>query len=184
MPRSMIPMSDAGGNMAVAEKIEREIARLSDPSLDVRHAAVATLREIGEPAVVPLLTELGEAGDNDRRWYAAVALSRIGSPAIAPLIEAMKANPEQAFRRYGAAALGDMGATAVTPLIDAMGSDEAEFRGFLSQALCRIGTPAIEPLRQRLHDANEIVRSCATLTLWKLGEAGVPVIVEDAGKED
>jgi HEAT repeat protein len=184
MRRSMILMSDAGGNTAVAEKVEQEIARLSDPSLDARHAAVAALREIGEPAIVPLLRELAEAGDNDRRWYAAVALSRIGVPAIGPIIEAMKANPAQAFRRYGAAALGEMGATAVTPLIDAMTSDEAEFRGFLSQALCRIGTPAIEPLRQRLHDADEIVRSCATLTLWKLGEAGVPVIVEDAKKED
>ena len=180
----MIPMSDADGNMAVAEKIEREIARLSDPSLDVRHAAVTALREIGEPAVVPLLKELAGAGDNDRRWYAAVALSRIGVPAITPLIDAMKANPAQAFRRYGAAALGEMGGAAVIPLIDAMATDEAELRGFLSQALCRIGKPAIEPLRQRLHDADEIVRSCATLTLWKLGEAGVPVIVEDARKED
>lgn len=180
----MIPMSDAGGNTAVAEKVEQEIARLSDPSLDVRHAAVAALREIGEPAVVPLLRELAEAEDKDRRWYAAVALSRIGAPAIAPLIEAMKATPAQAFRRYAAAALGEMGGIAVIPLIDAMATDEAELRGFLSQALCRIGEPAIEPLRQRLHDANDIVRSCATLTLWKLGEAGVPVIVEDAEKED
>ncbi|MDD5142543.1 HEAT repeat domain-containing protein [Methanoregula sp.] len=177
-------MSDVGRAEAVAEKVEREIARLSDPSLDVRHAAVTALQEIGEPAVVPLLKELGEAGDNDRRWYAAVALSRIGAPAIAPLIEAMKANPAQAFRRYAAATLGGMGEPAVIPLIDAMASDEAELRGFLSQALCRIGGPAIEPLRQRLHDADEIVRSCATLTLWKLGEAGVPAIVEDARKED
>ena len=177
-------MSDAGAKKVVAEKVEQEIARLSDPSLDVRHAAVAALLEIGDPAIVPLLQELADAGDNDRRWYAAVALSRIGIPAITPLIEAMKATPAQAFRRYAAAALGEMGGIAVTPLIDAMATDEAELRGFLSQALCRIGEPAIEPLRQRLHDANEIVRSCATLTLWKLGEAGVPIIVEDAGKED
>ena len=180
----MIRMTDSGGRETSGTEIAQQIARLSDPSLEVRHAAVTALQEIGEPAVVPLLKELAEATDNDRRWYAAVALSRIGIPAITPLIEAMKATPAQAFRRYAAAALGDMGGIAVTPLIEAMATDEAELRGFLSQALCRIGTPAIEPLRQRLHDADEIVRSCATLTLWKLGEAGVPVIVEDAGKED
>jgi hypothetical protein len=51
-------------------------------------------------------------------------------------------------------------------------------RGFLSLSLCRIGKPAVEPLTQRLDDADEIIRSCATLTLWQMGETGLPSLVE------
>jgi hypothetical protein len=50
-------------------------------------------------------------------------------------------------------------------------------RGFLSLALCRIGKPAVEPLTRRLDDADKIIRSCATLTLWQMGETGLPSMV-------
>ena len=50
--------------------------------------------------------------------------------------------------------------------------------GFLSRALCRIGKPAVGPLTRRLSDANDILRSCATLTLWQMGETGLPSMIE------
>jgi hypothetical protein len=43
--------------------------------------------------------------------------------------------------------------------------------------------PAVEPLRQRLDDTDDLIRSCATLTLWQMGEKGVPLIVEHAEKK-
>ena len=59
-----------------------------------------------------------------------------------------------------------------------MVSEDRELRGFLSRALCRIGKPAVDPLTRRLSDTNEILRSCATLTLWQMGETGLPSMVE------
>ena len=59
-----------------------------------------------------------------------------------------------------------------------MADDDREMRGFLSLALCRIGKPAVEPLTRRLDDADEIIRSCATLTLWQMGETGLPSMVD------
>jgi hypothetical protein len=112
-----------------------------------------------------------------------VALSRIGEPAIAPLIVAMTGNPSREFRKYAAAALGEIGIPAIDALIDGMGSDDAELRGFLSQALCRIGKPAVEPLTRRLSDVNEVIQQCATLTLWQMGEAGLPAMVEKMREE-
>jgi HEAT repeat protein len=59
-----------------------------------------------------------------------------------------------------------------------MASDDKELRGFLSRALCRIGKPAVAPLTRRLSDADDILRSCATLTLWQMGETGLPSMIE------
>jgi hypothetical protein len=59
-----------------------------------------------------------------------------------------------------------------------MASDDAELRGFLSQALCRIGKPAVEHLTRRLDDPDATVRQCVTLTLWQMGETGIPEMVE------
>ena len=64
-----------------------------------------------------------------------------------------------------------------------MASDDKELRGVLSRALCRIGKPAVDPLTRRLSDANEILRSCATLTLWQMGEAGLPSMIEQIREE-
>jgi len=69
-------------------------------------------------------------------------------------------------------------------MILGMKSDDRELRGVLSQALCRIGKPAVGPLKQRIDDADEILRSCAILTLWKMGEDGVPTIVENVTDDE
>jgi hypothetical protein len=65
-----------------------------------------------------------------------------------------------------------------------MASDERELRGFLSLALRRIGKPAVEPLTRRLDDADDIIRSCATLTLWQMGETGLPAMVNKMQEEE
>jgi HEAT repeat protein len=185
VPKSVIRMSGKGGNStSIRELIRSEIAALADPSIDRRHAAVSALREIGEPAVVPLIAAMADAPDNDRRWYAAIALSRIGGPAVIPLIEAMEKNTAREFRKYAAASLGEIGVLAIDALIDGMASDDPIMRGFLSQALCRIGKPAVEPLTRRLGDGNETIQQCAALTLWQMGETGLPSMVEKMQEDE
>ena len=92
--------------MATEQEILDLIAAFCDPDLEKRHAAIAALKEIGEPAVSPLISAMAKAPDNDQRWYAATALSRIGEPSVIPLIMAMEANTDRDFRKYAAAALG------------------------------------------------------------------------------
>jgi HEAT repeat protein len=177
-------MAQTGGKTGTSgREISEQIAALGDPAIGRRHEAVAALREIGEPAVAPLIAALKAAGNNDQRWYAAISLSRIGTPSISPLIAAMKENTPREFRKYAAAALGEIGVSAIDALIDGMASDDAELRGFLSQALCRIGKPAVEPLTARLGDNNEIIKQCAALTLWQMGETGLPAMVEKMQEE-
>jgi HEAT repeat protein len=65
-----------------------------------------------------------------------------------------------------------------------MTGNDRELRGFLSLALCRIGKPAVEPLIRRLDSADDIVRSCATLTLWQMGETGLPAMVDKMQEEE
>ena len=52
------------------------------------------------------------------------------------------------------------------------GADPA-LRGFLSAALCRIGAPAIDRLKEVYSGPDEELRKCASLTLWGMGEAGI-----------
>jgi HEAT repeat protein len=155
------------------------ITALADPAIDVRHRAIEKLGAMGKPAISLLIGALADAEDNDHRWYIATALSRIGAEAVNPLIQAMRDRPDPAFRRYAAAALGTIGAPAVEMLINAMGSDEPELRGYLSQALCRIGPPAVGPLTCRLDDPDETISACAALTLWQMGETGLPSIIKN-----
>jgi HEAT repeat protein len=180
IPKSLIYMAGTGGNTKITdEEIRKQIALLGDPAIEKRHEAVEALRMIGAPAIITLIAAMAHAKDNDGRWYAAIAISRMGKPAVTPLITAMKEDTSREFRRYAAAALGEIGVPAIDALIEGMGSDDRELRGFFSQALCRIGKPAVEPLSQRLGDKNEVIRQCTTLTLWQMGETGLPAIMNN-----
>ena len=171
--------------MSPAEmKIHQLIAALTTNSVDTRHQAVRELGSMGKSAVEPLIGELVEAEDNDYRWYVAMALSGLKTAAVGPLISAMKISKK--ILNSGAILQQHWEISvipAIEPLIDAMASDDRQLRGFLSSALCRIGKPAVEPLTRRLEDADEIIRSCATLTLWQMGETGLPVMVDKFQEE-
>ena len=92
-------MWGTGRKLSTAEKIRDLIAALCDPEIEKRHDAVSALREVGEPAVAPLIAAVAQAQDNDQRWYTAVALSQIGGPAIMPLIAAMAVHTSRDFRK-------------------------------------------------------------------------------------
>jgi hypothetical protein len=55
-------------------------------------------------------------------------------------------------------------------------------RGFLSQALCRIGEPAIPAIRALLDSPDPIMKECATLTLWQMGQAGIDSLISTVEK--
>jgi HEAT repeat protein len=155
------------------------IRDLRDDDIKIRHEAVRLLVDSGGAAVGPLVHAMQEDDNNDFRWYAATALVKIGEPSIGPLVTAMKHNQTKGFRKYAAAALGQIGKPAVQPLIKEFSTEDPELRGFIAEALCRIGEPAIEPLKELLHHDDAMLSRCASLSLWKMDEAGIRALVED-----
>ena len=97
----------------------------------------------------------------------------------------MQETSDREFREYAAAALGEMGVPAIEPLIDAMASGRPgtagfSFPGALPDRETRSGAahPPAFAMPTRLSS------SCATLTLWQMGETGLPAMVEKiAGKD-
>jgi hypothetical protein len=63
-------------------------------------------------------------------------------------------------------------------MIAALPDGDRELRGFIAQAFCRIGEPALGALRDQLGSADEALRSCSELILWQMGEAGIDAMVE------
>ncbi len=59
------------------------------------------------------------------------------------------------------------------PLLSAMKGADPALRGFLSAALCRIGAPAIDRLKEVYSGPDPELRKCAALTLFGMGEAGI-----------
>lgn len=156
------------------------IKDLTDADIAIRHEAVRRLAALGADAVGPLIHAMQERDDNDFRWYAATALAKIGEPTVGPLVSAMEQDRTRGFRKYAAAALGEIGEPAVQPLIKEFSSGDPELRGFVAEALCRIGTPAIGPLKALVHGDDELLSRCASLSLWKMDEAGVRALVDES----
>jgi len=167
------------------------------------------------PAVKALLPCL--ASETDEVSHAAVdALSQIGAPAVEPLIAALK-DPKAKVRERAAEALGQIGdARAVEPLIaclknpgldqpatdgqDMSTSDEsddqkkahdeedAQVRQKASEALGKLGKPAVAPLLACLDEKDPSVRSLAATALGQTHDARAvaPLIahlVELSGKD-
>lgn len=169
--------------MSDHDEIERQINRIRHGELEERRAAVSELVALGEPAVVPLIAALLREPDPDPRWYLAGALGRIGAPSVGPLLASMKEHDDHQFRRYAAAALGEIRGSAIQPLIGALQDPDREVRQFAALALCRIGDPAVGPLKEACAVGGE-VGARARQVLWKLGDAGLIALVEDSNNLD
>ena len=103
--------------------------------------AMDSLREIGMPAVAPLM-ELMMTGTGNVRWRAAMALARVGPYSVEPLIDAAVTR-EEAIRNPAVWALSEIGSPkAVEPLINVMQKEESECcRIITAAALLKINDP-------------------------------------------
>jgi HEAT repeat protein len=125
---------------------------------------------IGEPAVKPLLTALRD--DNEyMRESAARTLGKIGDTrAVEPLIEALK-DENKIVRMAALCSLGEIGdARAVEPLYDALKDNNKLVREFSTDALVKIGEPAVELLCAALKDREKPVRELAAKALGDIGD--------------
>jgi len=153
--------------LGVGDEVSMLVFSLGNKNSDVRRSAAEALKEIGEPAIEPLIEALKDK-DSDVQSGAAYALGYIGDSAIEPLISALK-DKDSDVRYYAAEALGKSEKLrAVEPLIEALEDEEGFVRWRAALALGEIGdNRAIEPLNEALKDEDERVREAAE---WALEE--------------
>jgi len=133
-----------------------------------RVSVIDTLREIGDPAVEPLIAALKDETSGIQK-SAAKALGELADHrAIEPLVGALA---DAELRGAALDALGDIGdSRAVDAVVHALNDESWGIRKAAAEALGTIGDPrAVESLVNTLKDAEEYVRQAAAEALEQLG---------------
>ena len=167
-----------------AEPFERAtvkacIAALSDPDLEVRRAATASLVERGRDAL-PAAKRLEQLlTDPDVRLVAARALRAIGPKAkgAADAIAVLFDDDDAYVRMVAALALGGLGEQSVAALRKALRDREPEVIKIAGHALADIGpaaAPAVPDLIPMIGHDNEQVRRAAFKAIEGIGRAAAP----------
>lgn len=153
---------------------------LREERWEVRYAGAGVLREIGAPAVPPLIELLRDKSANVREWAAEV-LGRIKDPRAVPtLIEALK-DDDFVVRGIAAAALGGIkDPRAVQALSETLQDKSAYVRNLAAVALGEIKDPSAVPaLSVALTDSDESVGWTAAKSLGEIKDpSAVPALIE------
>jgi HEAT repeat protein len=142
------------------------------------------LSMIGEPAVELLFSAL-----KDENYYmresAARVLGEIGDTrAVEPLIASLK-DENKIVRMAVSYSLGEIGdAGAAEPLCDALKDNDKLVREFSTNALVKIGEPAVELLFAALKDQEKSVRELAAKALGEIGDPRAIDPLRDALNDD
>ena len=146
--------------------VEPLISALQDADRSVRWEAVLALVKLKDPrAIHPLIQGLKKHEDMDKFSNALVTF---GETAVDPLIVALE-DENWVVSGAAARALGEIGSTkAIGPLIPLL-SGKTMSAVSASDALLKIGPPAVGPLVSALKDENMKIGSVAYL-LGKIGE--------------
>lgn len=159
--------------------LKKFIEKLNYPE-ECDEARVALIK-IGEPAVKPLIENLGDHKETVQD-QSAIVLSNMGGIAVLPLINALE-NENKDIQAYAAAILGNIrDVRAVEPLIKVIETppvynidphpDDPEWDVQVASAISlgNIGdTKAIKPLKILLNDVRPEVVEAATEALNKIG---------------
>lgn len=167
------PPADKGTQKAVAELI----GQLGDREPFVRDSIVASLVQIGPPAV-PLLLKAIEDENWVIRQGASQALGKIGDPqAVEPLIIALADN-NQWIRQYAAEALGLIGdKRAVEPLVEALKDDNPNVREVAAKALVSIRGFTTEEEHPDKKRSNTIIGKLIDLKIYIGAGAGAVLLL-------
>ena len=157
-------LGDIGPESAAPALVEA----LTDPSRDVRIAAVRSLGHLRAPAAVePLLRVAADHRVPDALvgW----ALLQIGSPAL-PTLRQLTDHPDPRARAAAVQLIGLLGGAADAELVAAgLHDTSAEVREQAALALARIGTGRqLAGLVERLDDRVAAVREAAAMALGQL----------------
>ena len=130
--------SKAIGRLASPQAVGTLVLLLQDRVPAVRDEAMVALKNIGEQAIIPLVTSL-----KDKNWRtrlkATEALGVLGSKtAVQPLIEMVQSDPDTAVRQDAIQALGNIGdPSAVEQLLGVLNEPRLQVQAV--EALGKIG---------------------------------------------
>lgn len=165
-------------DIPTTQSAETLIPLLGDSDGRVCNNARAALKKIGEPAVVPLISQLNNS-DINIHIIAAMLLGEMKDDrAVEPLIGAVDFRLEQQpldaekLRIEAVSALGEIGdARAVQPLITALKDSSSLVRERAARALKKIGTEAVEPLNRTLIEQDVDIQINAVMILGDIGDS-------------
>lgn len=190
------------GKIGDARAVDSLIAALKDADSFLRSEAIEALGEIGDARAVESLIAVLQAVDEHRIYSVAKALGRTGDArAVDPLIDVFRRGVAWPQHKYVREALAHVGEPAVEPLLGALRDANNNVRCGAAQtlgeirnaraikplicalrdqgvrwdateALGRIGGPAVEPLLAVLQEGGT-VREDATRALGRIGEPAV-----------
>ncbi|MDV0443181.1 hypothetical protein [Methanorbis rubei] len=144
---------------------------LNDESLEVRHAAVDAIAEVGRAApekIVPIVIAEMPDATLDTRWYLGRSLVKMGPGIIPIILEYAEIEQNMDIQKYYGAVLSSFGEDAVPSLISLFSSTNPTARGMASAALERLEAKAVPALVGAANGRDQQVKLCAELTLAKL----------------
>lgn len=168
--------------------VEHLILAMKDDDTYIRDSASEALKEIGKPAVEPLIKVLRDDENMQAQIRATTILGDIkDNRAVEPLIYALKSASKASSQEStilgieAATALGKIkDARAVAPLIEALSVEDIRIRRSAADALREIGEPSVEPLIASFKNKTKNIKLIATIILGDLKDkrATEPLIQE------
>jgi HEAT repeat protein len=139
--------------------------------------AALALCSLGD-VVLPLLRDLLNDADVDRRWWAARALAAVGTPGARELLVAVLADADPHVRACAAYGLGELRAEETVAKLARCLADPSPFVvRVVSDALARIGPPAVPALITALQEGEVLARAGAARALSIIQpEDAIPVL--------
>jgi HEAT repeat protein len=162
------------GKIGHVSAVPALIEALKDGGEHVRSRAAEALGAIGDDTAVPALIVALKDSDEYVRKRATEALVKIGKPAVPALIAALKNG-----NKHVAEALGAIGDDAAVPalIVELNWWSGEHVRKSATEALVKIGKPAVPALIAALNDSNSGVRGGAAKALEAIGDtAAVPAL--------
>ena len=113
--------------------------------------------------------------DKWARFDAAKRIGQLGDKrGVTPLVSVLTTDESKDVRKAAMHSLGLLGdARAVRPLLAVLKSKDADLRDAASQALGKLGQPAVAPLMTALRESDKDVKAAAAEALGFVGGAAV-----------
>jgi HEAT repeat protein len=171
--------AEALGNIKDSRVTAPLIAALNDTNSDVRSSAVEALGRLKGPSVVDALIAALKDKDTGVRMMAALSLGELkDTRAVEPLISVLGDPHDKMTHTFAADALGEIkDPRAVGPLMAALTNPRNQTLGPYSNALGKIGAPAVDPLFAALKDKNTDIRRAALAALGKTKDARATAVL-------
>lgn len=162
------------GSFPVPRAVDGLVILLNDDRPWVRRTALESLRQIGDPRVVPtLLAGFGRGDSDERDLLCEVLVTLARSPGDKELFKALAHLNKPSFGEevQSLVALDDM--RAVIPLVACLSWNSGSLGCAAAEVLGRLGdTRAVEPLITcLLSDSDNEIRKQAAIALGRLGDA-------------